>query len=551
MTRPAAPTASFLLRLASDTMSRPIESLMLAAGLALVCAAHARAQSAPPLGAAADFAVLGASTVTNTGATVLSSGHVGVAPGTAITGFPPGVLVGGAVHAGDATAQQAQLDLAVAASALAADACTVDLSGVDLGGRTLVPGVYCFSSSAQLTGTLTLDAQEAPDAVFIFQLKTTLTTAASAAVVMTNGGRSGGVFWQVGTSATIGAGTTFAGSILASVSITLGAGASISGRALAQTGAVTLTTNAVSVAPFGSSTGDPHLITFDGLYYDLQAAGDFILVRTPSLEVQVRQDWWPTNRRVAVNVAAAARLDSDRVVVYRDPSRVSVNGVPMTPSSSLVTLPSGATVSVTRELVRLAGPNGGVTFQGPRYLNIRVDLAPSETAVTGLLGDRDGSARNDLVTREGRALVPPITRSQRYDLFGVSWVVPVAESLFDDATSRAAPALQSPSAEFTVENLSDGERDAAEEDCATAGVSDPTLRAGCTLDVAVMGEPRAAEAFLRLPAPTLVVEARDGPLALQQGACSTSPRTRSHGGAWGFLVAAVIASLAKRARRQA
>ncbi len=217
--------------------------LALCAMLAMSPAAWA--QSVPPLGSAADFSVLAGSAVSNTGATVVT-GDLGIWPGTAssVTGFPPG-SISGTLHAGDAVAQQAQSDLTVAYNSAAGQACGTVLTGTDLGGLTLIPGVYCFASSAQLTGTLTLDAQGNPDAVFIFQIGSTLTTASGSQVQVINGGSGCRVFWQVGSSATLGTATALEGNILALTSITLTTGASVSGRVLARNGAVTLDTNAV------------------------------------------------------------------------------------------------------------------------------------------------------------------------------------------------------------------------------------------------------------------------------------------------------------------
>jgi len=198
------------------------------------------------LGTAQSFGVLGGSTVTNTGATTVN-GNVGVSPGSAVTGFPPGVVVGGAIHSNDAVAVQAQNDLTTAYNEIAATPCTVDLTGQNLGGLTLTPGVYCFSSSAQLTGALTLDALGNPNALFLFKIGSSLTTASGSSVTVINGGSScNRVYWQVGSSATIGTGTSFAGDILALTSITLTTGANTSGRALARNGAVTLDTNNVN-----------------------------------------------------------------------------------------------------------------------------------------------------------------------------------------------------------------------------------------------------------------------------------------------------------------
>jgi len=205
------------------------------------------AQSAPSLGSAQSFAVLGASTVTNAGPTVIT-GDLGVSPGTAVTGFPPGRVTGGTIHAGDATATAAQAAAHTAYANLVAQPCGTNLTGKTLGTSpgavTLSPGVYCFNSSAQLTGTLTLDGS----GLYVFKMGTTLTTASKSSVVLAKGATAGNVFWQVGSSATLGTNTVFVGSILANISDTVTTGASVTGRVFALTGAVTLSENRIRAA---------------------------------------------------------------------------------------------------------------------------------------------------------------------------------------------------------------------------------------------------------------------------------------------------------------
>jgi Ice-binding-like/Putative Ig domain len=227
-------------------MTTHVRALACALIFTTLFAQPAFAQLAPTLGSSGTFGALAGSTVTNTGPTTVA-GDLGVSPGAAITGFPPGTLSGGTIHAADAVAAQAQADVTTAYNALAGQTCDTDLTGMDLGGLTLTAGVYCFSTSAQLTGTLTLDAQGNPAAVFIFQIGTALTTASNSVVVVINGGSDCNAFWQVGSSATLGTGTHMVGNVLALASITLNTGASLSGRALARNGAVTMDSNALAV----------------------------------------------------------------------------------------------------------------------------------------------------------------------------------------------------------------------------------------------------------------------------------------------------------------
>jgi len=204
------------------------------------------------LGAAESFSVLGGSTVTSTGPTTII-GNLGVSPGTAITGFPPGSLTSGLIYTGtDSLAVSAHAAALAAYGSIATQLGGIDLSGVDLGGLTLTPGVYYFSAAAQLTGALRLNTLGDANAAFHFQIGSTLTTSALSSITLMGlgGGSNSNIFWQVGSSATLGLDTAFMGNILANASITLTTGATITnGRALAINGAVTLDSNTISNSP--------------------------------------------------------------------------------------------------------------------------------------------------------------------------------------------------------------------------------------------------------------------------------------------------------------
>ena len=201
------------------------------------------------LGNATSFAVLASDTATNTGSSVVS-GDVGVSAGTAVTGFPPGIVLNGTIHNNDAAAQAAQVSLTAAYANLVARPPTQ--STVDPSNLTLLPGVYPYAAALLITGPVVLDAQGDPNAEFVFQVGTALTTADGTSISLINGANPCNVYWQVGSSATLGINSFFVGNILASESITANTGATISGRALAQA-AVTLDGNAVT-APLCSAS---------------------------------------------------------------------------------------------------------------------------------------------------------------------------------------------------------------------------------------------------------------------------------------------------------
>jgi hypothetical protein len=201
----------------------------------------------PSLGTAQTYGILAGSTVTCvTGGTI--NADVGVSPGSTTTGFPPCVITG-ATHLADATAATAQNNLTTAYNALAGLACGTTVTPADIGGRTLPPGVYCVATSLGVTGTVTLDGQGDANALFVFQMGSTLTTGTNANIALINGAQAKNVWWQVGSSATLGTGTTFRGNILALTTITLVDNATMLGRALARNGAVSLGTNNTITLP--------------------------------------------------------------------------------------------------------------------------------------------------------------------------------------------------------------------------------------------------------------------------------------------------------------
>jgi hypothetical protein len=201
-------------------------------------------QAAVVLGAADNFVVLAGSTVTNAGPSALT-GDLGVSPGTAATGFPPGTIVG-TQHIGDSTSAQGEADLTTAYNdAAGRTLCAVSVAG-NLGGQTLTPGLYKSTSSLEISsGDLTLDAQGDATAVFIFQMASTLTTTSGRQVILSGGAKSTNVFWQVGSSATLGSTSAFQGTVMADQAVTMSTGATLNGRVLARVAAITLDSNTI------------------------------------------------------------------------------------------------------------------------------------------------------------------------------------------------------------------------------------------------------------------------------------------------------------------
>jgi hypothetical protein len=241
-------------------LSNPTPHLMRAgrAGIALAAVSFAlvvipvAAQAAPvDLATVAPFVVLGGQEVTNTGPSVLN-GELGVSPGTSLPGFGLPAVVNGATHNNDAVAAQAQADLTNAYNVAAGQLPATDLSLTNLGNRTLTTGAYQYTSDADLTGVLTLDAQGDPNAQFVFMIASALTTASASAVNLINGASPCNVFWQVGSSATLGTTTAFQGNLMALTDISLDNGATVLGRMLARNGTISLINNVLDGSMCGS-----------------------------------------------------------------------------------------------------------------------------------------------------------------------------------------------------------------------------------------------------------------------------------------------------------
>jgi hypothetical protein len=226
------------------TTKRILPGLALAGTMMIACCQIKADQATVNLNTAATFAVLADSQVTGAGISTVV-GDIGSYSGVAVSGFPPGTL-SGTIHAGDPVAAQGQADLSTAYNDAAGRPLPTTLSG-NIGGTTLYPGLYNSTSSLAISsGDLTLDAQGDTNAVFIFQIASTLTTTSGRQVILAGGAQANNIFWQVGSSATLGTTSTFQGTIMAAISISIETGATLTGRALAESGEVTLDGNTIT-----------------------------------------------------------------------------------------------------------------------------------------------------------------------------------------------------------------------------------------------------------------------------------------------------------------
>jgi len=358
-------------------------------GAIFVVASPASAAVTPVgLGTAESFAVLAGTTVTNTGPSMIT-GDLGVSPGSAVTNFPPGIVLGGTIHTTDAVATQAQADVTTAYNDTAGRPPSA-MVGTELGGRTLVGGVY-RGGTLGITGTLTLDAQGDPDAVFIFQAASTLTTASASRVRLINGSSPCNVFWQIGSSATLGTASTFLGTVLALASVTANTGASISGRLLARTGAITLDASTVNRSTGCAATAASSTIAADapvGGLFNLRARltqsgnGAPIVGRTVvmSTTTGVACQAMTTADGVAtcsgIGAAAQVVLDNGYSASFAGDSQFLA-------SSARPTLLAGASGSSSRSPVPATAGESGQTTTSPTASSARSTRPSQGLAATG------------------------------------------------------------------------------------------------------------------------------------------------------------------------
>lgn len=341
----------------------------------LATARPTAAQETISLGAAENVAVLGGSTVTNTGPTKVIGNVALSSPGVSITGFPPGTIVAGSEYIGPGLANQAHADASSAYAEVAGEALTSDLSGENLGGLTLTPGVYHFATAAELTGTLTLNTEGDPNAAFHFQIGTTLTTDPDSVISLLNG-NTVNIFWQVGTSATIGVNSTFYGNILADQSITVNSGATINGRAMAINAAVTMDTNTVNGFDTGSVWKGDKSNLWSGANWSPDVSGATSSTLAPNADVvfsvtgvtaqnqNTTLDSDTTISSLTVNDTAAVTISGAHVL--------SINGVG---AATGITINSGAGLTTINSNLILIGSSQTMTVNNSAGLLINGSVA--------------------------------------------------------------------------------------------------------------------------------------------------------------------------------
>jgi hypothetical protein len=310
------------------------------ATLGVVSVAGATATSVP-LGTTFSFGVLAASTVTNTGSTVIN-GSVGLSPGTSVTGFPPGTM-SGSLYVANAVSGQAQNDLTTAYNNAAGQGPTTPIVS-DLGGQTLSAGVYNSASSIGLTGTLTLNGGGNPASVFVFQAdSSTLTTATASQVVLINGAQACNVFWQVGSSATLGSDSNFVGTILANQSITVTTNVTILGRVLAENGAVTLDSDTITPSSCANTSTTPTTTASSAATTTATTVPGSAAATTLVTAKSVTAKKKAAAAKAAAAKAAAGKTTVTKVVLLPPAHTTTVAAVPTAPRSPIGT----TTVSVT------------------------------------------------------------------------------------------------------------------------------------------------------------------------------------------------------------
>jgi len=338
----------------------------------LVTASSAVAQTTVSLGAAEKVAVLGSSTVTNTGATTVIGNVALSSPGVSITGFPPGTIVGGAQYIGPGLANQAHADAVTAYGQLVGETFTTDLSSAPIfgGGMILTPGVYHFGTAALLSGTLFLDTQGNPNAAFHFQIGTTLTTDPGSIITLLNG-NTVNIFWQVGTSATIGVNSTFYGNILADQSISVNSGATINGRAIAINAAVTLDTNTINGFGTGSVWKGDKGSLWSGANWSPNVAGATSSSLAPAADVVFSTTGVsPQNQNTVLDLdttISSLTVNDSAAVTISGAHTLSIDG---SGASSGITINSGAGLTTITSNLVLIGSSQTMTVNNSAGLLI-------------------------------------------------------------------------------------------------------------------------------------------------------------------------------------